>query len=90
LDNGLNYAHDGKVTLSNDEKTITISNHANALEFPLERYAEPYFLEGKRQKSSRGLGFGLFITWHVIRLHGFKITYHHNNHTNFFTIFLDA
>ena len=88
LDNGLSYAHDGKVTLNNDEKTITISNRADALEFSLERYAEPYFLEGKRQKSSRGLGFGLFITWHVIRLHGMKLSYKHQEGINYLTILL--
>lgn len=86
LDNGINYAHDGKVTLKNDATSITISNHAPALEFSLERYAEPYFLEGKKQKSSRGLGFGLFITWHVIRLHGMKLTYKREGEINHFVI----
>ncbi len=86
LDNGLNYASNHKVTLRNDAHTITISNEAQALEFPLERYAEPYFLEGKKQKSSRGLGFGLFITWHVIRLHGMRISYTHHNGMNTFVI----
>ena len=88
LDNGINYAHDGKVTLCNDAKTITISNHAPALEFSLERYAEPYFLEGKKQKSSRGLGFGLFITWHVIRLHWMKLEYKREGEINEFTIYI--
>jgi two-component system OmpR family sensor kinase len=88
LDNGVNYSHDHRVTLSNDAKTITISNHAPALEFPIERYAEPYFLEGKKQKSSRGLGFGLFITWHVIRLHGMRLQYNREGEMNHFVIYL--
>ncbi|WP_333804993.1 ArsS family sensor histidine kinase [Sulfurospirillum sp.] len=88
LDNGVNYSHDHRVTLSNDAKTITISNHAPALEFPIERYAEPYFLEGKKQKSSRGLGFGLFITWHVIRLHGMRLQYKREGEMNHFVIYL--
>ncbi|MDD2384265.1 MAG: ArsS family sensor histidine kinase [Sulfurospirillaceae bacterium] len=86
LDNGLNYAQDGKVTLQNDAQSITISNLGNPLEFPLERYGEPYFLEGKKQKSSRGLGFGLFITWHVVRLHNMKITYQREGNMNSFII----
>ena len=86
LDNGLNYASDNHVTLRNDAKSITISNKGIALEFPLERYGEPYFLEGKKQKTSRGLGFGLFITWHVIRLHGMKITYQREGEINHFII----
>ena len=88
LDNGINYASDKRVTLTNDAKNITISNKGIALEFPLERYGEPYFLEGKKQKSSRGLGFGLFITWHVIRLHGMKITYQREGEYNHFIISL--
>ncbi|ACZ13107.1 ArsS family sensor histidine kinase [Sulfurospirillum deleyianum] len=90
LDNGINYASDGKVYLENDQNTITISNRAPKLEFALERYAEPYFLEGKKQKSSRGLGFGLFITWHVIRLHGMKLAYTHKEGMNHFTISLKS
>jgi len=88
LDNGVNYSDDHHVNLRNDLKTITISNKAHALEFPIERYAEPYFLEGKKQKSSRGLGFGLFITWHVIRLHGMRLEYKHKAGMNQFTIYM--
>lgn len=86
LDNGMNYSSDGKVSLINDAHTITISNKGTPLEFPLERYSEPYFLEGKKQKSARGLGFGLFITWHVVRLHEMKMDYYHKEGINFFTI----
>ena len=86
LDNGVNYADDHRVSLSNDAKTITISNKAPALEFPIERYAEPYFLEGKKQRSARGLGFGLFITWHVIRLHGMRLEYKREGDMNHFVI----
>ena len=88
LDNGINYSDNHQVSLSNDLKTITISNHAPMLEFPIERYAEPYFSEGKKQKSSRGLGFGLFITWHVIRLHGMRLAYTHEAGMNHFTIYM--
>lgn len=88
LDNGITYSVDGKVQMVNTPQSITISNHGAALEFELMRYGEPYFLEGKKQKSSRGLGFGLFITWHVIRLHGMKITYLREGGMNHFTISL--
>lgn len=90
LDNGLNYATDGHVSIVNDNQSITIYNQAPALEFPLYNYAQPYFLEGKKQKSSRGLGFGLYITWHVIRLHSMKLEYKHENETNYFTIRLQS
>lgn len=90
LDNGVNYSTDAHVTLCNDERSITIINQASPLEFALERYARPYFLEGKKQKSSRGLGFGLYITWHVIRLHGMHLAYRHDNGHNIFTIQLEG
>ncbi|NCB54738.1 MAG: HAMP domain-containing histidine kinase [Epsilonproteobacteria bacterium] len=88
LDNGVTYSKNAHVTLCNDTERITISNEAPALECTLEDYAKPYFLEGKKQKSSRGLGFGLFITWHVIRLHGMKLEYKHDKGKNVFTIWL--
>ncbi|MBE0492363.1 MAG: HAMP domain-containing histidine kinase [Sulfurospirillum sp.] len=86
LDNGIKYASDHKVTITNSQEQITITNEAPTLEFPLERYAEPYFLEGKKQKSSRGLGFGLFITYHIIKLHGMQLLYERNDANNIFTI----
>ncbi len=88
LDNGINYSRDHKVYLENDEKSITISNVGEPLEFPLERYSEPYFLEGKKQKSSRGLGFGLFISFHVVRLHGMRLEYQRLEDKNIFKILL--
>lgn len=84
LDNGVTYSKNAHVTLCNDTERITISNEAPALECTLEDYAKPYFLEGKKQKSSRGLGFGLFITWHVIRLHGMKLEYKHDKGKNIY------
>lgn len=86
LDNGINYSSDAQVMITNDEQSITISNKGEALEFSVERYGEPYFLEGKKQRSSRGLGFGLFITWHVVRLHGMRIEYQREGETNRFII----
>jgi two-component system OmpR family sensor kinase len=87
LDNGINYSDDThvKIQSTNDDKII-ISNSGNELEFPLQRYSEPYFLEGKKQKSSRGLGFGLFITTNIINLHNAKIEYNRQNNRNVFII----
>ncbi|MFK5882027.1 MAG: ArsS family sensor histidine kinase [Sulfurospirillum sp.] len=88
LDNGINYSSDSKVMISNNHKIITISNKGEKLEFPLQNYAEPYFLKGKKQKSSRGLGFGLYIVWHILKLHNMKIRYKRENDINVFEILL--
>ena len=47
-----------------------------------------YLLEIKKQKSARGLGFGLFITWHVIRLHGMRLEYKREGEMNHFIIYI--
>jgi two-component system OmpR family sensor kinase len=86
LDNGINYSDDLHVTIESNETEIIISNLGKALEFPLDRYSEPYFLEGKKQKSSRGLGFGLFITTNIIKLHNMKIEYNREKDRNIFKI----
>jgi two-component system OmpR family sensor kinase len=86
LDNGINYSIEHKVRLENTTDSLIISNSGEALEFELEEYAQPYFLKGKKQKSSRGLGFGLFISWHIIRLHKMNLTYHRQNERNIFII----
>ncbi len=86
LDNGVNYSDDLHVNIESNESQIIISNRGNALEFPLDRYSEPYFLEGKKQRSSRGLGFGLFITTNIIKLHDMKIEYNREKDRNIFKI----
>ena len=86
LDNGINYSNDKQVTIESNKNQIIISNNGKELEFPLDNYAEPYFLDSKKAKSSRGLGFGLFITLHVIRLHFMKIEYNREKYRNYFII----
>jgi len=86
LDNGINYSHDKKVKISSTPNKITITNKGDKLEFPLQRYSEPYFLDGIKQKSSRGLGFGLYITWHIVRLHNMEIKYERAGKNNIFSI----
>ncbi len=86
IDNGVNYSDDKHVLIESNENQIIISNSGKELEFPLENYAEPYFLDGKKSKSSRGLGFGLFITLNIIRLHQMKIEYNRKNDRNIFKI----
>ncbi len=88
LDNGVNYSSDSQVMISNQEDKIFITNRGEKLEFPLQNYAQPYFLKGKKQKSSRGLGFGLYIVWHILKLHGMKIVYKREKEMNIFEILL--
>lgn len=86
LDNGINYSNDAHVKIESIDYKIIITSSGKGLEFPLHKYSEPYFLGGQKQKSSRGLGFGLFIVWHIVRLHKMKIEYVRENDKNSFTI----
>ncbi|MBL0687229.1 MAG: HAMP domain-containing histidine kinase [Sulfurospirillum sp.] len=86
LDNGINYSNDKKVLLVSDETKITISSSGEELEFPLENYAEPYFLDSKKPRNSQGFGFGLYITLQIIKLHKMKIKYSREKDRNVFTI----
>jgi two-component system OmpR family sensor kinase len=86
LDNGINYSIDSKVKISNKNGEIIIANKGQKLEFPLENYAKPYFLKGEKQKSSRGLGFGLYIVLNILKLHDMQIEYKREDDINLFII----
>ena len=86
LDNGINYSSDSKVKISNKSDEIIIENRGDKLEFPIENYAKPYFLKGQKQKSSRGLGFGIYIVLNILKLHDMPIVYKRDNDINLFII----
>jgi len=86
LDNGINYSVDKKVSIRNTHSEIIISNKGNKLEFDLSRYMEPYAMDGQKQRKSLGLGFGLYITLHIIKLHGMTISYNYNKGVSYFKI----
>lgn len=89
IDNGVNYSSNHQVSVTLKDHILSISNQGDALEYPLERYKEPYFLEGKKQQESRGLGFGLFIALHIFTLHHCLVTYEHKEGVSCFKIDLN-
>lgn len=86
IDNALLYSDGHKASISAKDSKIIIKNVGKRLEFDLSKYKEPFFLQGKKQKESRGLGFGLFIAIHLIELHGMSIEYAHTNKESIFII----
>lgn len=86
IDNGLRYSTDHTVTLKQKENTLYIENRGAMLEKPLEAYISPYALQSSKEKESRGFGFGIFISYHICLLHGFKLTYLYHNETNRFAV----
>jgi two-component system OmpR family sensor kinase len=86
LDNALLYSFDKKAYIGAIGNEIFISNVGNSLEFPLEEYRKPFFMQGKKQKESRGLGFGLFISLNIFDLHSIGTKYEYQNGRSIFTL----
>ncbi|MDR1460860.1 MAG: ArsS family sensor histidine kinase [Campylobacteraceae bacterium] len=86
LDNALLYSDDKKACISAKEKEIIISNIGKPLEFSLEEYRKPFFMQGKKQKESRGFGFGLFISLNIFDIHDITTKYRHENDKSIFVL----
>ncbi|MDR0407795.1 MAG: ArsS family sensor histidine kinase [Campylobacteraceae bacterium] len=86
LDNALIYSDDKKARICVKKGEITISNIGKPLDFPLEDYKKPFFMQSKKQKESRGFGFGLFISLNVFDLHDIQTRYTHENGESIFTL----
>ncbi|MDR0762451.1 MAG: ArsS family sensor histidine kinase [Campylobacteraceae bacterium] len=86
LDNALLYSSDKKAYIGAIGDEIFISNVGKPLEFPLEEYKKPFFMQGKKQKESRGLGFGLFISLNIFDLHEIQTKYEYENGRSIFTL----
>lgn len=79
LENGIRYSVDQKVRLFLEGSYVRIENSGESLPYSLEHYAIPYMLKGEKERESRGFGFGLYLTWHICRLHGYALTYQYDS-----------
>jgi two-component system OmpR family sensor kinase len=86
LDNAILYSGDKKADITAKNGKMTISNIGKPLEFPLDEYKKPFFMQGKKQKESRGLGFGLFISLNIFELHGIETKYEYQEGKSIFTL----
>jgi two-component system OmpR family sensor kinase len=86
LDNALLYSSDKKARIEAGADEIIISNIGKPLEFSLEEYKKPFFMQGRKQQESRGLGFGLFISLNIFDLHGIKTKYEYKNGKSIFVL----
>ena len=81
IDNALKYG-EGKPRVIIDEKNIIIESVGKALENSSFETAFNRAFED----SSKGLGLGLYITYHIVKKHRFTLTYEHSNGVNQFII----
>ncbi|MDR1555146.1 MAG: ArsS family sensor histidine kinase [Campylobacteraceae bacterium] len=86
LDNAILYSDDKKACISAKNGQITISNIGKPLEFSLEEYKKPFFMQSKKQKESRGFGFGLFISLNIFNLHDIKTQYKYEDQKSIFIL----
>ena len=81
IDNGLKYGKK-RVEIFIEESAIIIESHGDILENSSFETAFNRAFED----SSKGLGLGLYITHHIVKRHGFALTYEHREGVNKFTI----
>ncbi len=86
VENGLRYSTNSKVTIKLIDKKLLIENYGKALPYTLREYSEPFALKDLKAKESRGLGFGLYISYHIFKKHGFKFDYIFEDDINKFYI----
>ncbi len=86
IDNGIKHSSDKKViieAISND--TIVFKNKGEKLEYPLEKYYEPFF-KGDDVKSNQSFGLGLYIVKNILDANGFDLDYSYEDGINSFII----
>jgi two-component system, OmpR family, sensor kinase len=72
-----------KCTFENGK--IFVSNKADALEEPIDKYFEPFFKETSI-RNENGMGLGLYLTKKVLEIQGLRLTYQHANGENRFCV----
>lgn len=85
FDNAIKYALEYPVSVTADNKTITVKNRGEKLSGPLLYYMEPFTREeGARQ--SEGYGLGLNIVKKILQRHGLTLEYAYVEGTHLFSI----
>ncbi len=85
LDNGVKFSNDKKIKVSYDGKTLTFSNGGDPLAQNFELLGEAFV---KGDKSSDGLGLGLYIVRQILDAHEMKLDYHYTNGKHLFYVIL--
>jgi two-component system OmpR family sensor kinase len=85
IDNGIKYASDNQVTITNTENKIIFTNQGEPLKYNLEQYYEPFF-KGDNVKSNESFGLGLYIVHNILLAHDYNLDYTHKNGLNNFIL----
>ncbi len=88
IDNGIKYSSDNKVQINANEHYIKFINLSSKLEHEFSNYLEPFFKGELKKSNQSGFGLGLYIVKQVVNLHGFTLSYKHEDGNNIFKISL--
>ncbi len=83
LDNALKYRTSGTVVVTIEDDRLCISNRAEPMPKPIERYLKPFISEHHRDG---GLGLGLYIVDSIVTTHGFTLDYRYETGIHLFCI----
>jgi two-component system, OmpR family, sensor kinase len=82
IDNALKYSLNNEVIIKTEEQNIIFENTGKELEFPLEKYFEPFFSNEDKSKDSFGLG--LYIVYNILKANGYSLQYEYIDGINRF------
>ena len=80
LDNGIKYSKNKHITVTINQKSLTLSNQGQALKEPLENYFKPF------HTSQQGLGLGIYIVKSILDIHKMYLEYEHKEGQNHFRV----
>ena len=82
IDNAIKYSPNKEVIIKTEDENIIFENIGLELEFPFEKYFEPFFSNEDKSKDSFGLG--LYIVHNILKANGYILEYEYKNETNRF------
>jgi two-component system OmpR family sensor kinase len=84
IDNALKYSNDKKASVIIEKDKISFINNSKKLQYPLEKYFEPFFKTGDANKQSFGLG--LYIVHSILSNHNMSLSYEYKDSQSIFVI----
>jgi len=85
IDNGIKHSTNKKVTIETIDDQIVFKNEGKQLQYPLEKYFEPFF-KGDDVKSNQSFGLGLYIINNILDANDFELKYQYDDGINNFII----
>lgn len=81
IDNGIKYGTDKPEIILEHRKISIISKGDEIKKLDFQKVFKRDF-----EDSQKGLGLGLYITYNIIKRHGFELKYFHKNNKNYFVV----